>query len=209
VEVHFDTEVLGWSRIADRLCVQTNRGELACDLLVNATGPWAGHFGRLPIRPYNRHLFATAPMAEVDPGWPCVWDTQGGLYFRPESGGLLLSVCDETPAEPGAYHEDPAILERLAEKVRSTQPDLGEFGIRSNWVGQRAFAPDRRFVIGFDPRDDRVFHVAALGGHGVTASYSVGRIAADMIAGQRVEGVGAFSPSRLKEPIGGQDFLLY
>ena len=61
----------------------------------------------------------STPIEWVDPGWPCVWDTNGGLYFRPESGGLLLSCCDETPAAPGDYAEDPAMLDELA--TESTQ----------------------------------------------------------------------------------------
>ena len=41
--------------------------------------------------------------------------------------------------------------------------------------------PGRNFVIGFDPNEPRLFHVAGLGGHGVTASYAVGRHAAEAI----------------------------
>lgn len=197
IKVTFNTKVIGWTIQGDKLLVETNHGDVKCNLLVNAAGPWAGELGDLPLTPMNRHLFVTTLLDWVDPRWPSVWDGEGGLYFRPESGGLLLSCCDEVPAAPGDYREDPAMLEELAGKIDSLQPGLGELAIRRTWVGQRVFAPDRRFVIGFDSRNDRVFHVAGLGGHGVTASYAVGRLAAELIIGRVNEGPAPFEPARL------------
>ncbi|MFH1419681.1 MAG: FAD-dependent oxidoreductase [Planctomycetota bacterium] len=196
-KILFDTEVRSFSRKNDAIEVTTNRGVITCGLLVNAAGPWAGQLGGLPLTPLQRHIFVTPPMDWVDPNWPFVWDTFGGLYFRPESGGLLLSACDETAAPPGDYSEDPAVLEDLAEKLASRQPRLSDIAIRHSWVGQRTFAADRRFVIGFDPRNDRLFHVAGLGGHGVTTSYTVGKMAAEMILNKTGDLQGLFSPTRL------------
>lgn len=195
-DVRFGTEVLGWERRGDTLHVRTNRGNIICSILVNAAGPWAGRLGDLPLTPMNRHLFQTPPMSNIDPGWPFVWDEGNGLYFRPESGGLLLGPCDETPAEPGDYSEDPALLEDLARKLTTLQPKLSDVSILRSWVGQRVFAPDRKFVIGFDHRDPGLFHVAGLGGNGVTASYVVGKMAADLLLGNTVEQAEVFAPSR-------------
>jgi len=197
ISLRFDTRVLGWSEQNGRLRVETTTGDVTCELVVNAAGPWAGTLGNLPLTPTNRHLMCTPPIEWVDPDWPCVWDTEVGLYFRPESGGLLLCCCDETPAEPGDYRHDPNILDTLADKLARSQPGLGELAVQSTWVGQRTFAPDRRFVIGFDPRDPRVFHVAGLGGHGVTSSYAVGRLAADLILGRAADSDGTFDPARM------------
>ncbi len=199
VNTRFSTEVITWRREGRGLRVTTNRGDMVCGLIVNATGPWAGVLGNLPLTPMNRHLFATPPIDWVDPDWPCVWDTAAGLYFRPESGGLLLSACDETAAQPGDYTEDARELDRLAEKLTASQPAFRGISIRSTWVGQRVFAPDRRFVIGFDPREHRIFHVAGLGGHGVTASYAAGRLAAQMILDGPNDVSDAFSVPRLLE----------
>lgn len=196
-DVRFDTTLRGWDASGDRIRVATTRGDLVCRKLVNAAGPWAGVVGDLPLTPMNRHLFVTGPLDWVDPDWPSVWDGPRGLYFRPESGGLLLCGCDETPAAPGDYREDPAVLDRLAERIETLQPGLGELSIRNQWVGQRTFAPDRHFVIGRDPRDNRVFHVAGLGGHGVTSSYAVGRLASELILGEAPVRAAPFDPARL------------
>ncbi len=196
-EVRFSTEVIGWEAQGHRLHVHTNNGDWSCRTLVNAAGPWAGVLGQLPLTPMGRHLFQTPPLDWVDPKWPFIWDVYRHYYFRPESGGLLLSPCDETPGVPGDYTEDPEILMKLAERLETHQPDLGEISILSSWVGHRTFAPDRRFVIGHDPRNAHIFHVAALGGHGITTSYAVGELAARMLTGEPTDNSYPFDPARL------------
>ncbi len=198
--VQCSTELLDWRREGDGLSVQTSQGPITCRLLVNAAGPWGGQVGNLPLTPMGRHLFATPPLDWADPNWPFVWDVKGGLYFRPESGGLLLSVCDEWAAAPGDYSTDPAVAELLAERVMRLQPGLSEITIQRSWVGQRTFAEDRKFVIGFDPRERRLFHVAGLGGHGVTTSYPVGKLAASLILGRSDPLAASFDPARLLRP---------
>ncbi|MCH8878872.1 MAG: FAD-binding oxidoreductase [Planctomycetes bacterium] len=196
-EVRYKTSVEEWTEERDLLQVSTNHGTITCKLLVNAAGPWAGRLGNLPLTPLKRHLFVTTPLDWLDPDGPSVWDGAAGFYFRPESGGLLLSCCDETAAEPGDYSENPDMLLELAEKVEMHQPGLGELAVARQWVGQRTFAPDRLFVIGFDPRNDKLFHVGGLGGHGVTSSFTVGQMAADLITGGRPPGAELLSPRRL------------
>jgi glycine/D-amino acid oxidase-like deaminating enzyme len=194
-----ETELLEW-RGKDRgggVAVRTNRGTITARLLVNAAGAWAGAVGDLPLRPLNRHLFLTPPMKNIDPSWPFVWDVVQGVYFRPDSGGLLLCVCDEERREPGDYRIDYAVRDKLAETLARSQPALGDVAIKMCWTGQRTFAADRRFTIGFDPRHAGLFHVAGLGGHGVTASYAIGRMAAEMlVAGGQTSG-DPFDPGRL------------
>ncbi len=195
--VQYGVTLLDWSPHADGLLLRTTQGEMRCKLLVNAAGPWAGEVGRLPLTPYDRHLMVSTPLPWVDDQWPVVWDGHRHFYFRPESGGLLFSCCDETAARPGIYAEKPAMLETLHERIETLQPGLGDIAIKTMWVGQRTFAPDRRFVIGFDPRCARVFHVAGLGGHGVTASYAIGRHAAKLIVNRACRARDPFAVQRL------------
>lgn len=216
-EVRYSTEVLGWEDdpaapaepaapysgparpgASPPLRVRTTGGPLTTRVLVNAAGAWAAGLGGLSLTPTNRHLFVTPPMNTIEAHWPFVWDVAAGLYFRPESGGLLLCACDETPAAPGEYDEDPRVAIRLGRLLGDLQPGLGALRIMRTWVGQRTFAADRRFVVGYDPRDRRIFHVAALGGHGVTASPAVGRLAAEMLLSpDEPRAPNPFAPDRL------------
>ena len=72
--------------------------------------------------------------------------------------------------------------------VHDLAPGLEDHGIARAWSGLRTFAPDRKFVIGWDPVNPRLFWVAGLGGHGMTSGLAVGRLAAslmDLDAGTR------------------------
>jgi glycine/D-amino acid oxidase-like deaminating enzyme len=197
IDVRFGVEVLAMEARGERVVARTRDESIVARWVVNAAGAWAARFSDLPLSPTNRHLFITPPRTDIDPDWPFVWDDEHGLYFRPESGGLLLCACDEVPATPGDYREDSAVLDRLGELVATHQPGLGELSIMNQWVGQRTFAPDRKFLIGPDPHRPGVFHVSALGGHGVTCSPAIGELAASLL----LDGPGArpnpFDPRRV------------
>ena len=185
------------------VAIETNIAEFQVDVVINAAGAWAGEIALLagatniPITPYRRHLFVTKALDWISPEWPIVWDVSHELYFRPESGGLLLSPCDESTQNPGLPAQDPSVLELLAEKTVRYIPRLADLPIRKSWCGLRTFAPDRRFVIGWDPTLEGFFWVAGLGGHGVTVSYSAGVLAASLILQPRENALkNQFSPSR-------------
>ncbi len=184
-----------------KICaVQTESEEIAADVVVNAAGAWARRIGQLagastvPLVPYRRHLFVTRPLDRVDPRWPIVWDLSQELYFRPESGGLLLCPCDEEAQEPGTAADDPAALQILADKVTRHYPGLSDLPIRRSWAGLRTLAPDGRFVVGWDSSVEGFFWLAGLAGHGVTTSYSVGLLAASLVVQE--------SPSVAPNPFG-------
>lgn len=173
--------------------LQTTRGRVRCRVLVNAAGAWANTIAAmaglspLAMAPYRRHLMTTPPLPFANPRWPFVWDTTHEYYFRPEVGGLLLSPGDEDPVEPGPVHRDPRALELLAEKLARHCPRLAGVPVSRWWAGLRTITRDGRFAVGWDARLKGFFWVAGLGGHGMTASCSVGRFAADLLAGRQVD----------------------
>lgn len=170
--------------------VRTQRGEVRADTVVDAGGAWAGHLGResnpLPLRPLRRHLFVGGNAESVPQGAPLVWDLDAGYYLRPEGVGLLLSPCDESESRPGIPAVDPAAADLLADKLLEHAPGLADIEIRRNWACLRTFAPDRLPVIAWDPEIAGLFHVAGLGGFGVTTSLAVGELAARRIRGADV-----------------------
>ena len=182
--------------------VETNRGFIRTTAVVNASGSWAsmiaGLAGALAIEftPMRRHLYYTGALGWVDQDWPFVWDVSRDVYFRPESAGLLLSPCDETPVAPGIPTVEESTQDLLADKLAGSFPRLLDLPVARSWAGLRTFAPDRMFVIGWDPRVEDFFWVAGLGGHGVTTSPAVGALAAkELLSGKR-EISSPFSPAR-------------
>ncbi len=159
---------------------------LETETVVLAAGGWAGYLGasagsRLCLTPKRRHLLVTEPNARVDPAWPVAWSDGDGFYAKPESGGLLLSACDQTPIHPDHCTTDPAVLEQIAAKAARHLPAFADAGVASFWCALRTFATDNHFRIGPDPDVAGLFWVAALGGHGMTCSPAVGRMAAEWI----------------------------
>jgi D-arginine dehydrogenase len=184
--------------------VETERDFIRTPAVVNAAGPWARAVARMagavdaPLVPYRRHLYDSGPLAWIDRNLPVVWNPTFGVYFRPESGGLLLSPCDEATAEPCIPPVDPAVLDQLAEKLSHHFPALGDVPIRRAWAGLRTFSPDHRFVIGWDPEVKGFFWSAGYGGHGVTCSASAGRLAARLLLGERPSEAPPFAPERFQ-----------
>ncbi len=185
--------------------VRTAAGELEADAVVLAAGGWGDRLARAAGLPLHlvarrRHLLVTEKLEEAVAGWPVVWLSGTEFYFRPESGGLLFSPCDQTEVEP----EDGETVDEeqfavVAEKAAVWLPQRSDAGLAHAWSGMRTFADDERFVIGPDPRCRGLHWVAGLGGHGITCGPAVGRLAADWILDGAAEGEAAraLAPARL------------
>ncbi len=205
-ELRFRCPVEGLLRSGDRIVgVRSGTTEILARVVVIASGAWARGLARgvgldLPLIPYRRHLMVTESLSEVDPSWPVVWISGGDFYFRPESGGLLMSACDQQAVEPeeGELTQESALL-GIAERASHWLPSLGDAGAAHAWSGMRTFAPDQRFVIGPDPRVSGLHWLAALGGHGITCGAAAGEVAADWILEGRSEhrAAEALLPQRL------------
>ncbi|MDP6849376.1 MAG: FAD-dependent oxidoreductase [Planctomycetota bacterium] len=161
---------------------------LEADSILIAAGAWASQIANtinlpMPLTPYRRHIFVTNPLKDVQKDWPVVWIAGAEYYFRPESGGLLLSGCDQQAVLPeaGEVSNDEAVS-LAAEKTERWLPSFADAEAPFYWAGMRTFAPDHRFVVGPDPRLGGLHWVAGLGGHGITCAPAVGNLAAEWIA---------------------------
>ena len=185
--------------------VDTSDGFMESDKVVVANGAWAsvaGTFGcySLPFVPYRRHLLVAEAPPDMDSRQPVVWVAGEELYFRPESGGLLICGCDTVAVAPEhGETTDPVQLERIAAKVLRWIPRFSDARVIKTWAGMRTFIHDDQFVIGADPRLPGLYWAAGLGGHGVVCAPLVGRLASDWIAdgGSAHPAAAAFSPERL------------
>lgn len=186
----------------DGFLVETDHGDILARRLVNASGGWAQELGRMAgglaisFNPLRRHLVWSGATHPVDQSW--AWWADRPLYVRPESGGLLMCACEEQaiplPSRGKQPDNDPSILEGLLASLREVAPSFQDYPITRMWCGIRTFAPDRRFVIGPDPVNPRLFWVAGLGGHGMTSGLAVGDLAAKALLGQA--DTGCLAPSR-------------
>lgn len=187
------------------LGVDTSDGPMEAANVVVASGAWTSISGlfngyALPFTPFRRHLLVTEPLSAVNPRWPVIWIVGEEFYFRPESGGLLMSGCDTTEVTPDQGEiVEQVQLERIADKASFWLPSLSEAKVARAWSGMRTFAPDNVFTIGTDPRIGGLYWAAGLGGHGITCAPLVGSIAADCIVNGKSDHPAAsgMAPDRL------------
>jgi D-arginine dehydrogenase len=185
--------------------VQLEDGEeISAFRTVIAAGGWAGRLGatagsQVALRPTRRHLMTTAPERNVDRRWPVAWYLEQEFYCCPESGGLMLSACDQIEVDPDRCTIDPQIREHIAEKATCLIPSHADAGERNLWCGMRTLTEDGRFAVGPDPDVAGLFWVAGLGGHGMVCGPEVGRLAAALLSGEtpQDEALRAMDPARL------------
>lgn len=202
-DLRFGCGVAALRPTAEGFDLDTDQGPLRARRVAIAAGAWAGDFGRqagspLAFTPLRRTLVWSG--AAHPPQEPWVWWVDRPFYLRPESGGLLMCPCEEAeaPLPPRGLQpeRDPAVLEGLFASLRELAPHLAERPVTRYWTGLRTFAPDRGFVVGWDPWNPRLFWSAGLGGHGMTTGLAVGAFAAERFLGRG--GAGPLDPGRFR-----------
>src|SRR5436305_1364142 len=199
-EIDTRTRVTGISVERNRvIAVETDRGAIETELVVNAGGMFAGEIGALagvvvPIVPMAHEYLITRP-AGVPLDVPTMRDPSLLVYFRGESGGLVVGGYERHPAPWGLdgipadfngrlLEEDWPRFEELMENALVRVPSLGDMEVVRLVNGPEAFTPDGEFVLG--PTDVRGFWVAAgFCAHGLAGAGGMGRLVAEWV----VEGV--------------------
>jgi D-arginine dehydrogenase len=182
-----DARVIGLQRHGGGWGVQTPRGELHAEVVVNAAGAWAGEIAAmadaaaLDLQPCRRTaILIDAPAGFDTAAWPFVMDAAETFYFKPDAGALLVSPADETPTAPcDAQPEEIDVAIAVDRLERATILEVRR--VTHRWAGLRTFAADRAPVVGFDAARDGFFWLAALGGYGIQTAPAVGELAAGLL----------------------------
>lgn len=170
--------------------VTTRAGRFSARTIINAAGAWADQVAvlagaavaNLQIR--RRHLFVSAPSKTISRDAPFIWDLSRHYYYRPESGGVMMSPCDEDITSPEeAYSVSDAAVKLLHDKLNRYCPQLSGISIAKTWAGARTFTPTGGAFVCWDPIVPHFLWVAGLGGHGATCSAAIGQQAAALIQG--------------------------
>jgi glycine cleavage system aminomethyltransferase T/glycine/D-amino acid oxidase-like deaminating enzyme len=195
-EIATGTRVTGIAVERDRVtAVETDRGSIETDVVVDAGGMYAREVGELagvnvPIVPMAHEYLVTKP-AELPLDMPTMRDPSLLVYFRPESGGLVMGGyerhcapwgLDGIPADFNSrlLDEDWPRFEELMENAVVRVPSLAEMEVVKLINGPEAFTPDGEFVLG--PSHVRGFWVAAgFCAHGLAGAGGMGKLVAEWI----------------------------
>jgi glycine cleavage system aminomethyltransferase T/glycine/D-amino acid oxidase-like deaminating enzyme len=175
--------------------VETDRGLIETEVVVDAGGMYAREIGALagvnvPIVPMA-HEYLIAKPSGLPLEMPTMRDPSLLVYFRPESGGLIMGGYERHCAPWGLegipadfnsrlLDEDWPRFEELMENAVLRVPSLAEMEVVKLVNGPEAFTPDGEFILG--PSAVRGFWVAAgFCAHGLAGAGGMGKLVAEWI----------------------------
>jgi sarcosine oxidase subunit beta len=167
-------------REGDRILgVRTDCREIHSHATILAPGPHVGGLlaslgVKLPLRTCRRQIFSTGPVEGVKEHWPLILDVDAPFYFRPETGGVIMSLAEIDEIEPPEEgNEIPVSRKNLPELARVAShrcPLLENARIQSGWAGIRTLTPDDRPILGPMTPWRQLYIAAGFSGHGITLS---------------------------------------
>ncbi len=195
-EVSTNTRVTGIRVERGRVAgVETERGAIETEIVIDAGGMYAKEVGALagvnvPLVPMAHEYLVLEPSG-LPTEMPTMRDPSLLVYFRPESGGLIMGgyerhcapwSLDGIPADFNGklLEEDWPRFEDLMANAIVRVPSLESMGVVKLINGPEAFTPDGEFILG--PSEVRGFWVAAgFCAHGLAGAGGMGRLVAEWI----------------------------
>jgi dimethylglycine dehydrogenase len=196
-EIYRYTTVTGITQQADETwVVHTDKGDIACEHIVSATGNFARKTGAMvglevPVIPVEHQYIVTEPHPAIVerqkkglPEMGVLREADSSWYMREENGGLLLGPYEkgapccyvDGPSDQSEYELFQEDLDRLAPHIETAitrVPAFGEVGIKKVYNGAIAYTPDGNPIIGPAPglknfwlNEGHSFGVTAAGGAG-------------------------------------------
>ncbi len=199
-EINTNTRVTGIAVERGRVtAVETDKGSIETEVVVNAGGMFAADIGRLagvivPVIPMAHEYLVTRPSG-LPLDLPTMRDPSLLVYFRGESGGLVMGGYERHPAPWGLdgipedfngklLPEDWERFDALLQNAVVRVPELEDLEVVRLINGPEAFTPDGEFILG--ESDVRGFWVAAgFCAHGLAGAGGMGQLVAEWI----VEGI--------------------
>jgi len=193
------TKVVGFDREAGRVTgVRTDRGDIACEIVVNCAGQWARQLGALagvtvPLYSAEHFYIVTKSIAGVTPDLPVMRDPDGFIYYKEEVGGLVMGGF-EPVAKPWLEKipedfefqllaEDWDQFEILMRNAIHRTPCLETAEVKMLLNGPESFTPDGNFVIGEAPELAGFYVSAGFNSAGIANGGGAGRLLAEWIVG--------------------------
>lgn len=155
----------------DSWIVKTNKGDIACEHVVSATGNFVRQTGQMlgldiPVIPVEHQYIVTEPHPDIVarhkqglPEMGVLRESDASYYMREEAGGLILGPYEagapccyidgpEEDAEYELFQEDLDRLEPHIEAAMNRVPAFAEVGIKKVYNGAICYTPDGSPIIG-------------------------------------------------------------
>ena len=175
--------------------VETALGRVACGVVINAAGPWAGELAAtagvdLPLEPVPRVVLVSGPFPGVPARRTLVVDAASSFYFHREGDGVLMGMGD--PAQRPTFEmrvDDRFVAEELLPTAIRVLPALEDAAIAHSWVGLYEMTPDRHPILGPVPGVAGLLLANGFSGHGFQHAPIAGKLLAEILVEGRARTV--------------------
>ncbi len=205
VQFHTGTRVTGIEMADGKVVgVQTDRGRIGAEVVVNAGGMYAAEIGRMagvriPIVPFSHQYLVTTGFREPDDvrRLPTLRDPDLLVYYREDARGLVMGgyernsrpaflnqhLVDEIPPDFNGrlLEEEWSRFEEIAENSAKRVPLMADVEIRRLINGPEGFTPDNEFCLG-ETEVKGLFVAAGFCAHGIAGAGGIGKVMAEWIA---------------------------
>jgi len=185
----FHEQVVVHEVLAERGAVKglrTSIGDFVSDAVVVAAGPETPALVKplgvgVPVVPYRRHLYMTETFPPIPDDIPFIIDSGTGLYFRKETGGIMLGMVDKADPPTDNMNVDDGYLEKLVEAALDRVPILEQANILNGWAGLYDTTPDHHAILGRVDEVRGLYLAVGFSGHGFMHSPAVGAAISELV----------------------------
>ena len=198
VKFFTDTPVNGIQINGSNKIIETPQFDFETPVIILAAGPWTHALGKMigVEFPYeiSKHKVLTLKIDQpYEKDWPIVKDllTPEKIYFRPDSGGVVLVGTGDhgDPLEDVETLTDEVEMEhieRIGKRMANRMPAFAEAKLVRSWTGPYDIPPDWCPVIGPVPDYEGVTVAVGFSGHGFKLAPTIGESLAQQILGSEV-----------------------
>ena len=170
------------------VAVETPRGRIDCETVINCAGSWAGAVAALaalevPVQPFRRNVYVTQPTQIIPGQMPLTVDVESGFWMRKEHDSLIfgLSKADEPPGYN--TNVDWKWLDTVLDAGFMRFPRLGDVQLAEKqcWAGAYEVTPDHMPILGRHPQLPSFINAAGFSGHGIMHAPATGLLIAEEV----------------------------
>jgi len=167
--------------------VETSRGTVRCDVLVNAAGAWSPQVAALagitlPNQPHRHEILSCEPLKPFL--GPLVSVLDSGLYFSQSMRGEIVGGMGD-PDEPPGLNQRASLrfLVRFARALTELLPRARQLKVVRQWAGCYDVTPDNSPILGETPGLAGFLQLSGFVGHGLMMAPAVAEAMASWMAG--------------------------
>jgi len=165
--------------------VQTDKGYIACNVVVNAAGGYSSRIAQmagitLPLYSQRRQILVTEPVENIQ--GPMFMGFVHNVYCQqtPHGSFIMGFGCDDEPKDL-RITSSWEFMEQQARKIVKLLPVLKDLNILRQWSGLYNMSPDKQPIYDKLPGVEGMYLAAGYSGHGFMLGPLTGVAMAEMI----------------------------